>query len=180
MNAHRILTGAAATLALAGSVLAQEPTIIVINDSFASQTTMLGDDQLIRVDDLNGNSSFMDSTETNLLFQYAPSSAGLNFQFVDVEVREEGGLGVVYFSNNRAIRQGEYKLVSARGGPWELYDIQSDRTELNDLSASMPDKMKELRKLWHRVAKDLDGLPERQRRPVKSKRHPWMRVPGRK
>jgi len=53
---------------------------------------------------------------------------------------------------NRAVRQGKWKLVSyyseARGftntpvgkgrrtGAWELYDMEADRTELNDLSAT--------------------------------------------
>ena len=36
---------------------------------------------------------------------------------------------------NRAVRDGKWKLV-ARGasGPWELYDIEADRTETNDLA----------------------------------------------
>ena len=38
---------------------------------------------------------------------------------------------------NRAMRDGKWKLV-ARGanGPWELYDIDSDRTELDNLVES--------------------------------------------
>jgi arylsulfatase A-like enzyme len=35
---------------------------------------------------------------------------------------------------NRAVRQGQWKLVSKHPGPWELYDMTNDRTELNDLS----------------------------------------------
>lgn len=50
---------------------------------------------------------------------------------------------------NRAIRQGKWKLV-AKGvnGPWELYDIDQDRTELNDLADQMPDKVKQLANKW--------------------------------
>ncbi|MFV1994381.1 MAG: arylsulfatase, partial [Verrucomicrobiales bacterium] len=42
---------------------------------------------------------------------------------------------------NRAIRVGDLKLV-AKGikGPWELYDLATDRTEQNDLSASRPEE----------------------------------------
>ena len=36
---------------------------------------------------------------------------------------------------NRAIRVGDWKLVAAgRDGPWELYDLASDRTETKDLA----------------------------------------------
>ncbi len=48
-----------------------------------------------------------------------------------------------------AIRKGAWKLVRAGAGkPWELYDIDKDRSELNDLSASHPDKAEELARLW--------------------------------
>lgn len=36
---------------------------------------------------------------------------------------------------NAAIRQGQWKLVRRHGGPWELYDMEGDRTELDDLAA---------------------------------------------
>ena len=35
---------------------------------------------------------------------------------------------------NRAIRKGNWKLVSKENRPWELYDMATDRTELRDLS----------------------------------------------
>lgn len=35
---------------------------------------------------------------------------------------------------NCAIRMGRFKLVRKHGAAWELYDIEADRTELNDLS----------------------------------------------
>ncbi|SDT41274.1 arylsulfatase [Microlunatus soli] len=37
---------------------------------------------------------------------------------------------------NCAVRQGRWKLVRKFGGPWELYDIDADRTELHDLAAA--------------------------------------------
>ena len=47
--------------------------------------------------------------------------------------------------NSRAIRQGNWKLVWSKDDKkWELYDISKDRAELNDLSATMPAKVKEL------------------------------------
>ncbi len=35
---------------------------------------------------------------------------------------------------NCAVRDGQWKLVRQHPGPWELYDMSADRTELNDLS----------------------------------------------
>ncbi|RUL87815.1 arylsulfatase [Tautonia sociabilis] len=49
---------------------------------------------------------------------------------------------------NRAVRLGEWKLVAPHGKPWELYDLESDRTELVDLSDTMPEKVAELSALW--------------------------------
>ena len=45
---------------------------------------------------------------------------------------------------NRAIRQGKWKLVSRYPDTWELYDLEADRTELNNLAGTMPGKVKEL------------------------------------
>ena len=50
---------------------------------------------------------------------------------------------------NAAIRVGDWKLVRMGGkGPWELYDLKKDRTELHDLSAQEPDKAKDLTVKW--------------------------------
>lgn len=38
----------------------------------------------------------------------------------------------------RAVRLGLWKLVSEGNTRWELYDMQRDRTELNDLSRVRP------------------------------------------
>jgi arylsulfatase len=56
----------------------------------------------------------------------------------------------IYFNLGgfRAMREGRWKLISVRGGPWELYDMQTDRTELNDLAAELPEKVKELSTLY--------------------------------
>lgn len=37
---------------------------------------------------------------------------------------------------NCVVRDGQWKLVREAGKPWELYEMTSDRTELNDLAAS--------------------------------------------
>ncbi|MFH1719509.1 MAG: arylsulfatase [Planctomycetota bacterium] len=64
------------------------------------------------------------------------------------------------YMNNKAVRQGKWKLVTVGDNPWELYDMETDRTELNDLSAKMPDKVEELAGLyeaWVRRCKTAQG-----------------------
>jgi arylsulfatase len=50
---------------------------------------------------------------------------------------------------NAAIRVGDWKLVRlGRGGPWELYDLKADRTELHDLADAKPELVRELAAKW--------------------------------
>jgi arylsulfatase len=49
---------------------------------------------------------------------------------------------------NRGIRQGKWKLAATDRGEWQLFDLEADRTELNDLSEAMPEKGAALLALW--------------------------------
>lgn len=60
---------------------------------------------------------------------------------------------------NRAIRVGPWKLVAKENGPWELYNIESDRREQHDLSAKHPDRVAELSKRWQAWAERANVLP---------------------
>jgi arylsulfatase A-like enzyme len=60
---------------------------------------------------------------------------------------------------NRAVRKGNYKLVAIHDTPWELYDLNKDRSELKDISPTMPKKAKELRILYEAWAKRVGALP---------------------
>ena len=54
-----------------------------------------------------------------------------------------------YWAGNRAVRQGNWKLVwekSARR--WELYDLEADRTELNDLADRQPERVEQMSRVW--------------------------------
>ena len=53
---------------------------------------------------------------------------------------------------NRAVRIGSLKLVAGYGGDWELYDMDQDRTELQDLSARNPDRVREMSMLYQEWA----------------------------
>jgi arylsulfatase A-like enzyme len=45
---------------------------------------------------------------------------------------------------NAAVRIGRWKLVKRYPGPWELYDMEADRTELHDLAAAHPDRVADM------------------------------------
>lgn len=60
---------------------------------------------------------------------------------------------------NRAVRQGDYKLVAQHNTPWELYNMRKDRNELHDLSQSMPQKAAELKKLYEAWAHRVGAKP---------------------
>jgi len=61
---------------------------------------------------------------------------------------------------NRAIRDGNWKLV-ARGpaGDWELYDLDADRSELHNLAAEHPDRVKAMADQWETFARKAHMLP---------------------
>ena len=65
---------------------------------------------------------------------------------------------------NAAVRVGDWKLVRLGGaGPWELYDLKTDRTELHDLATAQPAKVSELAaqwEAWARRAKVIPGPPQ--------------------
>ena len=68
---------------------------------------------------------------------------------------------VLYWEHegNRAVRQGNWKLVAAHGEPFRLYDIASDRAEMHDLSGEQADKVKELKGLYQTWAQRSGVLP---------------------
>ncbi len=53
---------------------------------------------------------------------------------------------------NAAVRWGKWKLVREYEKPWELYDLQADRTELHDLSQSNAAQRDEMIALWEQWA----------------------------
>ncbi len=59
---------------------------------------------------------------------------------------------------NRAVRVGDWKLVAARGNPWELYDLKKDRAEQFNLAATMPDKVNELAQTWQKQTTQFSKL----------------------
>jgi len=78
---------------------------------------------------------------------------GISFApvFRGSERKEHEEIAWEHFAN-RGIRCGRWKLVSqtydkwthAKPGLWELYDMKTDRTEMSNLAAVMPEKTKQL------------------------------------
>jgi arylsulfatase len=59
----------------------------------------------------------------------------------------------IYFHHldNRAIRVGDWKVVAkGKDGPWELYDLKTDRCEAKDRAADYPDKVRQMSALWQK------------------------------
>jgi arylsulfatase len=61
--------------------------------------------------------------------------------------------------SNRAVREGQWKLVALEGKPWRLYDLTADRTEQHDLSTEQPERVKSLAAKWDDWAAQSNVLP---------------------
>lgn len=61
---------------------------------------------------------------------------------------------------NRAMRKGQWKLVAkGRRGAWELYDMEADRTELDNLAAGQPERVAQMASQWETWARRAHVLP---------------------
>jgi len=72
------------------------------------------------------------------------------------------GHNALFFEHegNRAVRQGDWKLVSQKPlNKWELYNIKTDRSELNDLSAQYPGKVTTMVTLYNQWAERAGVIP---------------------
>jgi len=67
----------------------------------------------------------------------------------------------LYFEHegHRAVRDGRYKLTALRGEPWKLYDMERDRTEMEDLSAKQPRRVDSMSKKWDAWAAENQVTP---------------------
>ena len=60
---------------------------------------------------------------------------------------------------NRAVRDGKWKLVAKAGEPWELYDINTDRSEQNSLAQKELGRVAAMAAAWDKWAARADVLP---------------------
>ena len=72
---------------------------------------------------------------------------------------------------NRAVRKGKWKLVCEAGRvdlpleKWELYNMEEDRTEMNNIAAQHPQIVKKMAAMWNAWAERTGVKPW----PVKKK-----------
>jgi arylsulfatase len=60
---------------------------------------------------------------------------------------------------NRAVRQGRWKLVSRHPANWELYNLARDRTEMRDLAARHPGRVRKMVALYESWAARCGVVP---------------------
>lgn len=87
------------------------------------------------------------------------------------------------FESDRALRDGDWKLGSFRGGPWELYNIREDRAETTDRAAAHPERVAAMAAEWQRRAeKEVLAKPKELQPVAKEPRGPhpeWTDFTGR-
>jgi arylsulfatase A-like enzyme len=74
---------------------------------------------------------------------------------------------------NASVREGNWKLVGesvampdgTQAKQWELYDLAADRTELNNLAAAQPEKVKDLAAKWEAWAARVGVYPRAEGQP---------------
>jgi arylsulfatase A-like enzyme len=78
----------------------------------------------------------------------------------------DGAMGQrqLYFHHegNRALRDGNWKLVSARedGDVWELFDLGRDRCERNNLAAQYPERVREMDMRWNKLNDEFQRIAD--------------------
>lgn len=70
------------------------------------------------------------------------------------------------FSQDRGLRDGDWKLVSYRRQPWQLFNIAADRAENHDLAAQHPERVTRMIEQWHDMAEHVLRAPADVRGPV--------------
>ncbi|MDX9881490.1 MAG: arylsulfatase [Prolixibacteraceae bacterium] len=60
---------------------------------------------------------------------------------------------------NRMVRGGQWKLVSFFSSPWELYNVEADRSETNNLAGKYPEVVQQLSQAFDEWASRVGSLP---------------------
>lgn len=76
------------------------------------------------------------------------------------------------FAADRGLRDGDWKIVSFKSEPWELYNLRTDRTELHNVAAQHPDIVQRMVKQWTDMAEHVLMTPAKERAPVSTEMVP--------
>jgi arylsulfatase A-like enzyme len=60
-----------------------------------------------------------------------------------------------YHEGNRAVRSGNWKLVAVMDEPWELFNLDKDRTVANNLVVTNPEKVIEMETLLNKMLDEI-------------------------
>lgn len=61
---------------------------------------------------------------------------------------------------NRALRDGTWKLVAkGAAGHWELYNMQTDRSETKNVADEHPKRVRRMANKWGEMAKQYNAVP---------------------
>jgi arylsulfatase A-like enzyme len=97
-------------------------------------------------------------TEHHGLTIYPLAGRSLTPAFANQAIEREEGLFWEH-EGNRAVRKGDWKLVSKYPGSWELYDLKQDRTELHDLATQHPEIVEDLKTMYEAWAQGSQVIP---------------------
>ena len=80
---------------------------------------------------------------------------------VPLFTRDDRERGPLFWEHegNAAVRMGRWKLVREYPGPWELYDMEADRTELHNLANREPDRVRAMAEAYEAWAVRCGVLP---------------------
>ena len=65
-----------------------------------------------------------------------------------------------HFNKANAVRQGNLKAVRQGKAAWELYDLNADPSEVNNLAKTLPEKTSELAAKWEAWRKECQKRPQ--------------------
>lgn len=85
----------------------------------------------------------------------APPPPGISLRPLLAEDKQLGRPPIWWLhEGNRALRDGDWKLVTPKGGEWELYNLAADRGEIKNLAKDEPARVRSMSERWDSMTKE--------------------------